>query len=118
VLGIANRGVSAGRLDSLLAAQVETIRSSGVTADELTRAKNQYRAGVIQGRETTFGIAEAINYYSLLFPSVADMNTEPQRYLAVTAEDIKRVATKYLDPANATVVTVNPAGKQQSGGAQ
>ncbi|HEX4632414.1 MAG TPA: pitrilysin family protein [Gemmatimonadales bacterium] len=118
VLGIANRGVSAGRLDSLLAAQIETIRSSGVTADELTRAKNQYRAGVIQGRETTFGIAEAINYYSLLFPSVSDMNTDPQRYLAVTADDIKRVATKYLDPANATVVTVNPAGKQQSGGAQ
>jgi len=118
VLGIANRGVSAARLDSLLAAQVETIRSSGVTADELTRAKNQYRAGVIQGRETTFGVAEAINYYSLLFPSVSDMNTDPQRYMAVTADDIKRVATKYLDPANATVVTVNPAGKQQSGGAQ
>ena len=118
VLGIANRGVPAARLDSLLAAQVEDIRSHGVTQDELTRAKNQYRAGVIQGRETTFGIAEAINYYSLLFPSVSDMNTDPQRYMAVTADDIKRVATKYLDPANATVVTVNPAGKQQSGGDQ
>ncbi len=118
VLGIANRGVTAGRLDSLLASQVEAIRSNGVTAGELARAKNQYRAGVIQSRETTFGVAEGINYYSLLFPSVSDMNTDPQRYMAVTADDIKRVAQKYLDPANATVVTVNPAGKSQSGGDQ
>jgi zinc protease len=118
VLGIANRGVTAPRLDSLLAGQIEFIRSSGVTADELTRAQNQYRAGVIQSRETTFGMAEGLNYYNLLFPSVSDMNTDPQRYMAVTAEDIKRVATKYLDPANATVVIVNPAGKTQAGGDQ
>ena len=63
-------------------------------------------------------MAEGTNYYSLLFPSVSDMNTDPQRYMAVTADDIKRVAQKYLDPANATVVTVNPAGKSQSGGDQ
>ena len=118
VLGIANRGVTAARLDSLLSDQIEAIRSGGVTADELTRAKNQYRAGVIQSRETTFGIAEGLNYYNLLFPSVSDMNTDPQRYMAVTAEDIKRVASKYLDPANATVVIVNPAAKAQTGGDQ
>lgn len=118
VYGIANRGVSAAHLDSLLVEQVEAVRSGGVTPDELTRARNQYRAGVIQQRETTFGVAEALNYYSLLFPSVSDMNTDPQRYMAVTVDDIKRVATKYLDPANATVVTVMPAGKAQTGGDQ
>jgi zinc protease len=118
VLGIANKGVTAPRLDSLLAGQIELIRSSGVTADELTRARNQYRAGVIQSRETTFGMAEGLNYYNLLFPSVSDMNTDPQRYMAVTVEDIKRVAAKYLDPANATVVIVNPAANAQAGGDQ
>ena len=30
------------------------------------------------------------------------------RYLAVSAADIRRVATKYLDPANAVVVSVRP----------
>ncbi|HTY05470.1 MAG TPA: pitrilysin family protein [Gemmatimonadales bacterium] len=118
ILGIANRGVAAGHLDSLLSGQIDSIRRDGVTADELRRAQNQYRAGVIQQRETTFGIAEALNYYNLLFPSVADMNTDPQRYLAVTADDIRRVAAKYLDPANATVVTVLPPSKPQAGGAQ
>ena len=121
VYGIANRGVDAGRLDSLLAGQIDSIRAFGVTADELTRAKNQYRAGTIEQRETTFGIAEALNYYNLFFPSVADMNTDPRRYMAVTVADVKRVAAKYLDPANATVVTVNPAGaaaQPAPGGAQ
>jgi len=118
ILGIANRGVSAGRLDSLLTGQIDSIRAVGVTPAELTRAQNQYRAGVIQERETTFGIAEALNYYNLFFPSAADMNTDLQRYLAVTAADIKRVADKYLDPANATVVTVQPAAQTETGGAQ
>jgi zinc protease len=118
VLGIANQRVTAGRLDSLLAEQIDSMRKAGVTPDELSRAKNQYRANAIQQRETTFGLAEGLNYYNLLFPSIADINADLQRYLAVTGDDIKRVAAKYLDPANAVVVTVMPVTKTPAGGAQ
>ena len=118
VLGIANQRVTAGRLDSLLSEQIDSMRKTGVTPDELSRAKNQYRANAIQQRETTFGLAEGLNYYNLLFPSIADINADLQRYLAVTGDDIKRVAAKYLDPANAVVVTVMPVTKTPAGGAQ
>jgi zinc protease len=108
-LAIANQGVDALRLDTLLAAQLDTVRATGVTAEELTKAKNTFRAGFIHNRETTLGKSEELHHYDTFHPSVSEMNTDLERYLAVTADDIRRVAVKYLDPANAVVVIVKPA---------
>ena len=41
--------------------------------------------------------------------SPAEINTDLERFLAVTADDIRRVAGKYLDPVNALVIIVKPA---------
>jgi zinc protease len=116
VLGIANQGVDVNHLDTLLAAQVDSIRAGSVTPEELTKAKNTFRAGFITGRETTLAKAEEIHHYDLFHHSLADMNTDLDRYLAVTADDIRRVAAKYLDPANVLVIIVKPAAA--AGGAQ
>src|SRR5262249_52791355 len=58
VYGIVNQGVSAERLDSLLSAQLDTIRTNGISAAELEKAKNAVRAGVLSNRGTTLGKAE------------------------------------------------------------
>jgi len=114
-LGIANQGVDPAKLDTLLAAQLDSVRSSGVTVDELTKAKNTFRAGFIQSRETTLGKAEELHHYDMFHASLAEINTDLDQVLAVTADDIRRVAGKYLDPANAMVVVIKPAA---GGGAQ
>jgi predicted Zn-dependent peptidase len=106
--GIANQGVGVERLDSLIATQLDSVRRSGVTADELARAKNTYRADFVHARETTFGRAEALEHYTLFHPRTADINTDLARYVAVTAADVQRVASKYMDPANAVIVIVRP----------
>jgi predicted Zn-dependent peptidase len=46
---------------------------------------------------------------------LAEINGDLERFLAVTAADVRRVAAKYLDPANAVVIIVKPAA---GGGAQ
>jgi predicted Zn-dependent peptidase len=40
--------------------------------------------------------------------SVAEINTDLDHYMGLTAGDVRRVAAKYLDPANALVVIVKP----------
>ena len=115
VLGITNQGVDVNRLDSLLASEVDSIRASGVTAEELTKAKNSFRADFIRNRETTLSLAEDLHHYDMFHRSLAEINTELARYLAVTADDIRRVAQKYLDPANAVVIIVK-AGAGAGGG--
>jgi predicted Zn-dependent peptidase len=111
-LGIANQGVSADRLDSLIAAEVEAIRADGVTPDELSKAKNTFRAQFIASRETTLDKAEALHHYAMFHDSLAEINTELERVLAVTADDVRRAAATYFDPANALVVVVQPGGGQ------
>ena len=113
--GIANQGVSIDHVDSLLTAQLDTIRAGGITADEIAKAKSTFRARFIQTRETVLNKAEELHHYAMFHSSMADMNTDLDRYLAVTNDDLRRVATKYLDPANAVILIIRPAA---AGGAQ
>ena len=108
-LAIANQGVDPLKLDTLVAAQLDSLRASSVTGEELTKAKNTFRSGFIHGRETTLGKAEELHHYDMFHASPAEINTDLERFLAVTADDIRRVAGKYLDPANALVIIVKPA---------
>jgi len=116
--GIVNQGVSADRMDSLIAAQLDTIRTNGVTAAELEKAKNLLRSGFIANRETTMGKAEELHHYLTFHDSIGEINTDLERVLAVTSEDLKRVATRYLDPNNLTVVIVRAGPATTSGGSQ
>jgi predicted Zn-dependent peptidase len=115
VLAIANQGVDPLKLDTIVTAQLDSIRAAGVTDEELTKAKNTFRSSFIHTRETTLGKAEELHHYDMFHPSLAEINSDLERFLAVTAADIRRVAAKYLDPANAVVIVVKPAA---GGGAQ
>jgi zinc protease len=109
VLAIANQGVDPLKLDTLVSAQLDSLRAGDVTSAELTKAKNTFRAGFIHGRETTLGKAEELHHYDMFHRSVVEINSDLDRFLAVSAGDIRRVAAKYLDPANALVIIVKPA---------
>jgi zinc protease len=115
VYGIINQGVSADRLDSLLGRQLDTIRATGITAAELEKAKNTARAGFIGNRETTLGKAEELQHYNTFHSSIDEINTDLDHLLAVTSDDVKRVANTYLSPGNLTLLIVR-AGAAQGGG--
>ena len=112
--GIVNQGVSADRLDSLIGIQLDSIRANGIGADELEKAKNALRAGFIGNRETTLGKAEELHHYRTFHNSLDEINTDLDRMLAVTSDDVKRVANTYLAPSNLTLVIVRagPGGAQ------
>ncbi|HYT63098.1 MAG TPA: insulinase family protein, partial [Gemmatimonadales bacterium] len=116
--GIVNQGVSADRLDSLLSLQLDSIRANGITADELDKAKNVLRAGFIDNRETTLGKAEELHHYLTFHASIDEINTDLDHLLAVTSDDVKRVASTYLAPGNLTLLIVRAGAAASSGGAQ
>jgi zinc protease len=116
--GIVNQGVSADRLDSLLSQQLDSIRANGITAAELDKAKNILRAGFIDNRETTFGKAEELHHYLTFHATIDEINTDLDHLLAVTSDDVKRVANAYLAPGNLTLLIVRPGAGPTSGGGQ
>ena len=53
------------------------------------------------------------------FLSILDLDhSDLERLLAVTSDDVKRVASAYLDPANVTLVIVRAGTGPSTGGAQ
>lgn len=107
---IANQGVSPDSLDAQLARQIALVRSGGVTEEELTKARNMYRASTILQRQTSMSVAEALHRASMFLGSPEAVNGELDRYMKVTVEDVKRVADRYLRPENSLVLTVTSEG--------
>jgi predicted Zn-dependent peptidase len=106
---IANQGIAHTTLESQLWTEIDKVVTQGVTEAELEKAKNSYRAGQVFSRQTTMGKAEALQHFAHFHDSIEDINSELARYMAVTLDDITRVAGTYLVPANSYTVIAQPA---------
>jgi zinc protease len=86
-----------------------------VTAEELAFAKDNTIKGFPSGFGTTFGVAGQLA--ELVTFALPDdyFRTYRAAVEAVTAEDVARVAKKYLDPENLTIVVVGDAAKIEEG---
>lgn len=94
-------------IDNLL----NRIRSERVSDRELEKAKNQVEAGFVFGQDSIFGQARRIGSYE-----IATRWQDLEAYLSgirkVSADDILRVAKKYLDPDRRTVGVLIPTKDQ------
>jgi predicted Zn-dependent peptidase len=108
VLAIMNQGQSVAEGEKALDAEIEKIKSQPVGALELEKAKNQVISNFILGRRTVQQKADAIGEAAVYGNDAALVNTELDRYLRVTPEDIQRVARKYFVSAQRTVIVVEP----------
>jgi zinc protease len=106
------QGVEPARVEQLLWEEVEKIKAQGISAEELNKAKRQYIAGQIMSRQMVLSKAEAIQHARFMHNDIESVNNDLDKFNAVTVDDIKRVAAKYLVPSNRTVVTVVPAQKK------
>ncbi|HEU0275403.1 MAG TPA: pitrilysin family protein [Candidatus Udaeobacter sp.] len=93
---------------------VDEVKQTGVTADELAKAKKIMLAHHLGALTTMRGQASDIGSNWLL---TRDLNFS-RHYLdsvqKVTLSDIKRVAAQYLAESNLTVISLNPKGSLTS----
>jgi zinc protease len=98
------------KVKKVLLSEIERVRAAPVTSQELEKAKNQLAAGYIFGLQTVDGIAHELGQYQYVYGDWREFLKGANRYLAVTAKDIQRVAGKYLVDTNLTLVTLEPKG--------
>jgi zinc protease len=98
-------------------ADVERVKTEGVTQAEMDKVVTQDRTALIRQLQSTLGRAVQIGVYAVYFNDPDLINTRIDKYRSVTAEDVKRVAQKYLTANNRTVVITMPkaAGPGKSG---
>jgi len=104
----ANAGVDIKTCENMMYEEIAKVQNEGISDDELEKLKIGFRTGFISGRQTVLNKAEALHHYALFHDDIADINEDLDRYMAVTSEDIQRVAKKYLVENNRTVVTAMP----------
>ena len=80
-----------------------------VKAADLERAKRQTETAVWTSLETVRGRAQALGSAAVLAGDPNDMERQMKRMRAVTAEDVRRAASR-LDPARRVVVWLAPGG--------
>ena len=90
---------------------IQKFISEGPTAEELQKAKSGLELNFLRGLESNLGKADELISGSVFFNDPARFKTNYQKTLAVTAEDVKRVANKYLTRAR-VVLSVVPKGKK------
>ncbi len=111
VLGITNQGVSPDSVEMLLAQQLADVAANGVTDAELAKAKNAYRAARIDELQTSMGRAEAIHTADMFLGDPKAVNDDLARHMAVTVEDIKAAAARYLRSENSVITLIKPEGR-------
>lgn len=104
----ARPGKTLDEIESAINTEIERIKKDGPTADEITRSITQRETQAIYGLQTVFGKGSALANYAGYLGQPNYFQANLDRYRKVTAEDVKRVANKYLG-ANHLVLSAVPA---------
>ena len=110
--GIANMGTNPSDLEAGINAEVVKVQNELISDKEFQKLKNQIESDFIGTNSKVVGIAESLANYHMYFGDANLINTEIDRYLAVTKEDIQRVAKKYFIPTNRVVLYYLPKSEQ------
>ncbi|MEM6316984.1 MAG: pitrilysin family protein [Bacteroidota bacterium] len=98
VYSIANMGVDGEELVNAIDAEIAKVQNELISDKEFQKLKNQIENDFISSNATVYGIAESLADYHIFYGDANLINTEIDRYLAVTKEDIRRVAKQYFKP--------------------
>ena len=101
-------GKSADAAEKALRAEVARMRDAPVTAEELTRVKNQIVTGSLKQRETAEGRAATLASDVILENDPHASDKRIARIQATTAADVQRVARRLLADDRAVTITYLP----------
>ncbi|MBS2098817.1 M16 family metallopeptidase [Carboxylicivirga linearis] len=111
-IALPNMGVETKDLEDAMDAEIKKVQDELISEKEFQKLKNQFENDIVKGniRVATRANTLARNY--TYFGNANLINTELDKYLAVTREDIQRVANKYLTKDNRVVLYYLPKSQQ------
>lgn len=93
--------------------EVWKLRNQKVTEQELQKAKTQVMKDLVDSLKTMDGKARALAVNEIMTGSYESLFSDLEKYQAVTAEDIQRVAEKYTQQTQRSIITLEPKVKKE-----
>jgi zinc protease len=100
-------GASPERLETVTLAEIDRVRTGGITPAELVKVKNQLRARMVFEGDSIANVAHQLGF----FETIADWRIYESlgpRIAAVTLDDVARAAAERLAPASRTIGWLHP----------
>jgi predicted Zn-dependent peptidase len=111
---VANVGVQADSLENSIDEEIKKVKNELISAEEFQKLRNQIETQFVSENATVAGVAENLSEYHVFFGDTDLINTEIEKYMDVTREDIKRAAQKYLKDSNRVILYYLPKSAQTS----
>ena len=102
-------GVKPEDCEAAIRDEIAAVQKDGITTEEVDKARVQFLRGQIQTRQSDLYTAFRIGQYAVYFGDPNLINTVVDKFNAVTADQVKEAAQKYLVPEQLSVVTDLPA---------
>jgi predicted Zn-dependent peptidase len=109
IIAMPRPGVKPEDLENAIEEEIRAVAKEGVTAEELEKAKTQFRRSEIQRRQSDLSVAIRLGQFAVYFNDPDLINTIFDKFNAVSAQQVKEAAAKYLLPLSETVIITLPA---------
>ena len=100
---VANKNINETDLENAIYAEIEKIKTNGISETELQKIKNQKLMEFYSQVETINGKSNNIGTYEVFFGDYKKMFNAPANYNKITVADVQNVAKKYFIKSNRTV---------------
>ena len=114
VFAIPKPGHTTEEIRATIREEVERLAAEGPTAGETEKLRNTLLNDAVRGRQSTLYRAQRLAEFTLYDGDPHLLNTELERYLAVTPEAIKAAVGRYLLTDNHSLMEVAPAHAAES----
>ena len=114
VTATARPGKTLEEIEKEVNVEIERIKQTPPTADEIARALNQIEAGTIFGLQTVLGKADSLNSNAVFYGKPDLFQKQLDDYRRVTPADVQRVANQYLT-GNRLIMSYTPRKADGSG---
>ncbi len=108
VLALPNMGVDPLMLEKTIDEEIARVKNELISDAELQKLRNQFESQIVNSNSTIASRATNLASYHIQFGDAGLINSELQRYMAVTAQDIQRVAREYMQKDSRLVLYYLP----------
>lgn len=111
VAAIGSAGVELSTLQAALDEELKNIQNELISQEEFEKLRNTKENDVISANSSVAGIAENLAQNYMYMGKTALINSELAKYMAVTREDIQRVAKTYFTQSDRVILYYLPKAK-------